>query len=49
MPRPRMSRWPLIGLTVIHRVGRIPPGENIVLVRDGVDTSPGARSRPPNS
>ncbi len=27
-----MSRWPLDGLTVIHRVGRIQPGENIVLV-----------------
>ena len=26
------SRWPLIGLTVIHRYGRIEPGENIVLV-----------------
>ena len=27
-----MSRWPLNGLTIIHRVGRIAPGENIVLV-----------------
>lgn len=27
-----LSRWPLTGLTVIHRVGRILPGENIVLV-----------------
>ena len=27
-----MSRWPLTGLTVIHRVGRIAAGENIVLV-----------------
>jgi molybdopterin synthase catalytic subunit len=27
-----MSRWPLTGLTVIHRVGRVTPGENIVLV-----------------
>jgi molybdopterin synthase catalytic subunit len=26
------SRWPLTALTVIHRVGRIVPGENIVLV-----------------
>src|SRR5258708_4518779 len=26
------SRWPLTGLTIIHRVGRISPGENIVLV-----------------
>ena len=27
-----MARWPLQGLTVIHRYGRITPGENIVLV-----------------
>jgi molybdopterin synthase catalytic subunit len=27
-----LSRWPLTGLTIIHRVGRIIPGENIVLV-----------------
>ena len=27
-----LSRWPLQGLTVVHRVGRIAPGENIVLV-----------------
>jgi molybdopterin synthase catalytic subunit len=27
-----MSRWPLCGIAVIHRVGRITPGENIVLV-----------------
>jgi len=27
-----MSRWPLTGVSVIHRVGRIVPGENIVLV-----------------
>ena len=27
-----MSRWPLTGLTIVHRVGRIAPGENIVLV-----------------
>jgi molybdopterin synthase catalytic subunit len=26
------ARWPLIGVTVIHRFGRIEPGENIVLV-----------------
>jgi len=25
-------RWPLLGVTVIHRHGRITPGENIVLV-----------------
>ena len=27
-----MSRWPLTGIRVVHRVGRITPGENIVLV-----------------
>jgi molybdopterin synthase catalytic subunit len=27
-----MSRWPLQGLTVIHRFGRIEPGQNVVLV-----------------
>jgi molybdopterin synthase catalytic subunit len=27
-----ISRWPLSGVTVIHRVGRITPGENIVVV-----------------
>ncbi|HLX16863.1 MAG TPA: molybdenum cofactor biosynthesis protein MoaE [Bradyrhizobium sp.] len=27
-----MSRWPLSGVSVIHRVGRIIPGDNIVLV-----------------
>src|SRR6266581_9504976 len=26
------SRWRLLGVTVIHRYGRIEPGENIVLV-----------------
>jgi molybdopterin synthase catalytic subunit len=26
------ARWPLLGLTVIHRFGKIAPGENIVLV-----------------
>ena len=26
------TRWPLLGLTVIHRFGRISPGEEIVLV-----------------
>src|SRR5688572_22358257 len=25
-------RWPLMGVTVVHRHGRIEPGENIVLV-----------------
>ncbi len=27
-----LARWPLTGLTIIHRFGRIVPGENIVLV-----------------
>ena len=27
-----MMRWPLLGATVIHRYGRIAPGEDIVLV-----------------
>src|SRR5262245_23209732 len=27
-----LARWPLNGVTVVHRVGRITPGENIVLV-----------------
>jgi molybdopterin synthase catalytic subunit len=26
------ARWPLAGVTVIHRVGRLEPGEDIVLV-----------------
>jgi molybdopterin synthase catalytic subunit len=26
------ARWPLTGCTVIHRIGRLPPGEQIVLV-----------------
>jgi molybdopterin synthase catalytic subunit len=26
------SRWPLLGITVLHRVGRLLPGENIVFV-----------------
>src|SRR5204863_4759930 len=26
------KRWPLLGVTVIHRHGRLTPGENIVLV-----------------
>jgi molybdopterin synthase catalytic subunit len=26
------ARWPVNGLTAIHRIGRIKPGENIVLV-----------------
>nr|WP_155189276.1 molybdenum cofactor biosynthesis protein MoaE [Roseibium denhamense] len=27
-----VARWPLTGLSVIHRYGKIKPGENIVLV-----------------
>lgn len=27
-----MQRWPLTGLTAIHRFGRVAPGDNIVLV-----------------
>ena len=27
-----IARWPLTGVTVIHRIGRITPGENIVVV-----------------
>src|SRR5690349_9335998 len=26
------DRWPLIGLTIVHRVGTLRPGDNIVLV-----------------
>jgi molybdopterin synthase catalytic subunit len=26
------ARWPLLGVTVIHRYGRLAPGDNIVLV-----------------
>ncbi len=26
------ARWPLLGVTVIHRYGRLEPGDNIVLV-----------------
>ena len=26
------TRWPILGVTVIHRVGRLEPGERIVLV-----------------
>lgn len=30
--RQAIERWPLTGLSVVHRHGRIEPGENIVLV-----------------
>lgn len=33
--RQAIQRWPLTGLTAIHRHGRIRPGENIVLVVAG--------------
>ena len=26
------ARWPLLGVTVIHRYGRLTPGDNVVLV-----------------
>jgi molybdopterin synthase catalytic subunit len=26
------SRWPLLGVTIVHRIGRLMPGDNIVLV-----------------
>jgi molybdopterin synthase catalytic subunit len=26
------TRWPLLGVTVVHRYGRLTPGENVVLV-----------------
>jgi molybdopterin synthase catalytic subunit len=26
------KRWPLLGVTIIHRIGRLAPGEQIVLV-----------------
>jgi molybdopterin synthase catalytic subunit len=26
------TRWPLLGVTIIHRIGRLMPGEKIVLV-----------------
>lgn len=27
-----LSRWPLLGVTIIHRYGRLVPGENIMMV-----------------
>ncbi|MDB5656822.1 MAG: molybdopterin synthase subunit MoaE [Tardiphaga sp.] len=27
-----LARWPLTGVTIVHRVGRIKPGENIMVV-----------------
>ena len=34
------ARWPLLGVTVIHRYGRIVPGEPIVLVVDCIEPPP---------
>ena len=39
-----LSRWPLQGLTIIHRFGRIAPGENIVLVVTASSHRQAARS-----
>ena len=39
------ARWPLLGVTVIHRYGRIVPGENIVLVVTRVVASRGGVCR----
>ena len=36
------QRWPLLGVTVIHRYGRLVPGDNIVLVVDRLVASGGA-------
>ena len=33
--REARSRWPLLGVTVIHRIGRLKPGDEIVLVAIG--------------
>jgi molybdopterin synthase catalytic subunit len=35
--RDAFDRWPILDCTIIHRVGRMEPGENIVLV---ITTSP---------
>ena len=31
-----IKRWPLLGVTVIHRHGRIVPGEDIMMVATAV-------------
>ena len=41
------ARWPLIGVTAIHRTGRIAPGEQIVLVAVVGRASRARRSRRP--
>ena len=38
------ARWPLMGVTVVHRYGRIEPGEVIVAGGDGIKSS-GSRVR----
>ena len=40
------TRWPLAGVTVIHRHGKIPVGEDIVLVGDGIRATARRHSRP---
>jgi molybdopterin synthase catalytic subunit len=32
LARDAQARWPLLGITIIHRVGRLLPGERIVFV-----------------
>lgn len=32
MVRQALARWPLAGVTVVHRIGELKPGEEIVLV-----------------
>lgn len=27
-----MARWPLLGVSIVHRIGQLAPGDNIVLV-----------------
>ena len=44
-PREAEARWPLIGVTAIHRYGRIAPGEQIVLVAVAARPIAAKRSR----
>ena len=39
------ARWQLLGCTLVHRVGRLLPGENIVLVAGGGGASAGGAGR----
>ena len=42
------SRWPILALRIVHRVGRLTPGKRIVFV--GVASATGRRRfRPPSS